>query len=358
MTLEQSATPMFANHQTFHPRFGWIKKGFDAALSNPDVFNSQSAPVDLGVGKNMVDAIRFWALATKVITKLPHPDRPRLSIYTPTKIGRALLDDEVGLDPYMEDPATLWILHWFAMSSPSILPVWRLAFNDFTAVEFADEDLLQFCVDEIAATTWAQPRQSSVRKDVDCLLRMYTRRDTRGRQTVDELLDSPFRDLQLIKPSPGKGGHFRFVHGAKAGLPAAAVSLACLDFMAREGAHTRTVSLTRLAVDSGSPGRLLKLTEADLAAALEDTATSAPQLHIARPAGSRQLTVDGPPEDVALAVLFAHHHQRIADLHLNGDLVVAGRDALYPAADQTEIEHKVAKQAGMFPVTPRKEPAA
>src|SRR5262245_14730679 len=79
----------------FHPRFGWIKKGYDAAAAYPNIFNVPSAPVELGVGKNMVEAIRFWAFATKVITRLPHPQRPRLSVYTPTRLGRALLDDEV-----------------------------------------------------------------------------------------------------------------------------------------------------------------------------------------------------------------------------------------------------------------------
>jgi hypothetical protein len=88
---------MFANHQTFHPRFGWIKKGYDAAVADPNVFNLKSAPVRLGVGKNMVEAIRFWAMATKVTTRRPHPERPRLSVHTPTHVGRALLDDRLGL---------------------------------------------------------------------------------------------------------------------------------------------------------------------------------------------------------------------------------------------------------------------
>ena len=30
MSMELYAVPSFAAHQTFHPRFGWIKKGYDA----------------------------------------------------------------------------------------------------------------------------------------------------------------------------------------------------------------------------------------------------------------------------------------------------------------------------------------
>ena len=45
--------PIFARHETFHPRFGWLKKGFDAAVEEPEVFLREDAPVQLGVGKNI-----------------------------------------------------------------------------------------------------------------------------------------------------------------------------------------------------------------------------------------------------------------------------------------------------------------
>lgn len=328
MTLEQSTTPTFANHQTFHPRFGWIKKGYDAAERDPNIFNEKSAPVDLGVGKNMVEAIRFWALATKVIARSPHPDRPRTSVYSATRIGRALLDDRFGFDPYMEDPATLWILHWHAMSDRSVLPVWRLMFNDFGALEFTDEELLQFCLDEIAATTWSQPMKSSVQKDVDCLLRMYSRRDAQGRQGLDDLLDSPFRELGLIRPSPGAGrkNTYRVVRGAKPTLPAVAVTYACLDYLSRSAAGSATITLTRLATDPGSPGRIMKLTEQDIAEAIEDSVRLAGHLKLVRPAGAKQLAVDAPPGRVAYEVLAARSQTRrtpspsaAAELELVGD---------------------------------------
>ena len=133
MSLERSATPGFAIHQTFHPRFGWIKKGYDAAADDADVFNRPEAPVILGVGKNMVEAIKAWATVTHVIARVPNPSRPRTSVAVRTPLGRALLDDEAGLDPYIEDPTTLWVLHWQAVSATTSLPVWWATFNDFTA---------------------------------------------------------------------------------------------------------------------------------------------------------------------------------------------------------------------------------
>lgn len=343
MTLEQSAIPMFANHQTFHPRFGWIKKGYDAAARNPNIFNEKTAPVELGVGKNMVEAIRFWALATKVIARRPHPDRPRTSIYTPTRIGRALLDDRDGLDPFIEDPVTLWMLHWHAVSDKSILPVWRLTFNDFSALEFTEIELLQYCVDEVAATTWSQPKKASLQKDVDCLLRMYSRRETQGRQTVDDLLDSPFRELGLIRPSQGlKKQAYRIIRGGKPTLPAAAITYACLDYLSRGVDGTKTVTLTRLAADDGSPGRLLKITEHDIAEAIEESEAVVGHLRLIRPAGSRQLAISAPATDVAFELLAARRAQH-SDLPPISDRVLVGHAATEPYLSDSAVERVLRK---------------
>lgn len=344
MTLEQSTTPVFANHQTFHPRFGWIKKGYNAAAADPNIFNEKSAPVDLGVGKNMVEAIRFWALATKVVARSPHPDRPRTSVYSPTRLGRALLDDKFGFDPYIEDPATLWILHWHAISSKSLLPVWRLAFNDFGALEFTDDELLQFCLDEIAATTWNQPMKSSVQKDVDCLLRMYSRRQVQGRQSIDDLLDSPFRELGLIRPAPGadRKNSYRLVRGVKPTLPPAAVAYACLDYMSRSSDGSLTVTLTRLAADPGSPGRIMKLTEQDIAEAIEQAARLAGNLRLTRPAGSTQLAISAPPGQVAYEVLASRSEaRRTLSTGVNLDLELVGDSATALHLSEAEINKRV-----------------
>ena len=40
MRLDESCEPAFARHETFHPRYGWVKKGYDAAFKHgPDFFN-------------------------------------------------------------------------------------------------------------------------------------------------------------------------------------------------------------------------------------------------------------------------------------------------------------------------------
>lgn len=309
MSLEQFAQPVFAGHQTFHPRFGWIKKGFDACSHDPEVFNAADAPLRLGVGKNMVEAIRFWCLSTHVTERAPSPFRSRTTVSVPTGLGEALLGRN-GLDPYFEDPSTLWILHWQAVSEGSLLPVWWSTLNDLAALEFSDSDLQRFCEEEIGSTTWAQPKASSIKKDVDCMLRMYSNRELAGRQTIDDLLDSPFRELGLIVPSPTAPHTHRFVRGVKPTLSSAVIAYTCLDYMARCEGTARSVSLSRLTADPGSPGRLLKLSEDVILEALELETAQHLGIQLASPGGASQLVVDGNPAEIAQVVMLHHHVQR------------------------------------------------
>ena len=64
----------------------------------------------LGVGKNMVNAIRYWGLAFKILEQKANPDDPDAAD-SPQRFRDKLLGDD-GWDPFLEDPASLWLLHW------------------------------------------------------------------------------------------------------------------------------------------------------------------------------------------------------------------------------------------------------
>ena len=172
MRLVDAAEATFARHETFHPRYGWFRKAYAAASDDPFVFGRPDATVVLGVGKNMVRAIRFWGLAAKLIVEDSEPANRRSPGLIPTFLGHALFD-KFGWDRYMEDPGTLWLLHWLLLAPPSRLPVWWLAFNEFDAVEFTDRELIDAASAQLKASAWGAPHQSSINKDVTALLRAY-----------------------------------------------------------------------------------------------------------------------------------------------------------------------------------------
>jgi len=54
-------TPRFSGHETFPCRYAWLPKAYGALADSPTAFaDEEEAMITLGVGKNMVRAIRFW----------------------------------------------------------------------------------------------------------------------------------------------------------------------------------------------------------------------------------------------------------------------------------------------------------
>ena len=314
MRLVEAAEPVFARHETFHPRYGWFRKAYAFVGDNPRIFVRPDAPVQMGVGKNMVRAIRFWGTAAKLITENPDSRPRRSASMVQTDLGDKLFGED-GWDPYMEEPATLWLLHWLLLAPPCSLPVWWVAFNEFHAVEFDDNELervvlaqLQFAVD------WKTPHRSSIRKDVRALLRTYTPADGSARAGIDDILDCPLRELGLIGRSQATD-RYRFTTGAKPTLPAAVVAFAAMDYVARTNPGRSTVTLSHLAQESGGPGRAFKLMESDLREAIASVAGESARIELVAVTGAAQLSWSGSPCDIAIAILDDYYDRPSRQLH-------------------------------------------
>lgn len=90
----------FSGHESFPCKVLWLKKGFDF-VARGGSFNAPNAIIDLGVGKNMVSSIRYWLKVFDIY-----------SIDGLTWLADYLFDDVNGKDCYIEDIATLWLLHF------------------------------------------------------------------------------------------------------------------------------------------------------------------------------------------------------------------------------------------------------
>ena len=302
MRLIDAAKPTFARHETFHPRYGWFRKAYTFVAEDPRIFSREDAPVRVGVGKNMVRAIRFWGLAAKLIEEAPRsPDR-RTPDLAPTLLGHALFGDS-GWDPYMEDPGTLWLLHWLLLAPPSRLPVWWLAFNELHAVEFTEGDLESAIKVQLEVVVdWANPHPSSVSKDISALLRTYAPAERTGRTGIDDILDCPLRELKLIGRSTATN-RYRLALGAKPSLPSAILAYATLDYIVRTNTLGNTVTLNRFVREPGAPGKAFKLTEGEFLAALEPIVDEMDTLRLVVTTGAVQLSWSGDPKEIATGIL-------------------------------------------------------
>jgi hypothetical protein len=282
------SSPVFARHETFHPRFGWLKKGFDHATQDAGVFLHDDAPLRLGVGKNMVRSLRYWCGAYKL---LDHDQ--------PTEFGTQLLG-ATGWDPYLEDPASLWLLHWKLLEPPCVATTWEFGFNHFRAVEFTSDDLFHQLGDYRDRLA---PRisDSSLKKDISCLLRTYVVQPSRAAVSEDSL-DCPFSELGLIHTA-GDARHYRFRVGRKANLPPDLIVYACLHYHARTDSAAQTIPVANLLYDTGSPGLVFKLTESALCDAMETVARRWPQVRLADAAGKLQFSFEDAPLPLAQRIL-------------------------------------------------------
>ena len=290
MRVDEAALKKFGLHMTFAPRFGWFKKAYDGVNTDPMLFSDEDAPKILGVGKNMVDAIQFWAQAFRIIEPSAGGKRTSQTGFVVTPFGRYIFDSDNGVDPYLENPNSVYLLHWNALQAVSLLPVWWISFNQFPAIEFESEQLVTFALEQVMNSNWNFDNQNPIKKDVDCLLKMYAPRENQVRHTVDDFLDSPFRDLGLISQSVIDRAAFRFEIGPKVGLSAGLVAAICLDFVYRNSPDAKTATISRLTTDPGSPGRLLKLSDSALSELLiESVKIFKSGLFLNNPAGSTQI---------------------------------------------------------------------
>lgn len=303
MRLTEATERVFARHETFHPRYGWFRKAYAFVGEDPRIFVAPDAAVRMGVGKNMVRAIRFWGTAAKLIES--RGGRAAAEMVR-TDEGNRLFGDD-GWDPYMEDPATLWLLHWFLLAPPCWLPVWWVAFNEFHAVEFSGEQLESVVLAQLdLAVEWKTPHPSSIRKDVGALLRTYMPADGTGRGMIDDLLNCPLRELGLIRRSAATDG-YRFATASKPAPPAAVVAYSALDYVERTSQGSNTVTVSRIAREPGGPGRAFRMSEDDLHDALASVEKDSGRIEVATVASAPQLIWRGGARDIANSILDDHY---------------------------------------------------
>lgn len=302
---DSSVKYAFARHETFHPRFGWIKKGFDALAANSRIFLQEDAHITLGVGKNMAQAIRYWCASFKVTEQEPATNGSNRG-YLASPFGRLLLAEESGWDQFLENPASLWLLHWNLLKSPCLATTWHFVFSEFRQAEFSSDDLMR----ELSAyrdRKGIKVFDSSLNKDIACLLRMYVEQPQK-KQVTEETLDCPFVELGLIQRA-GDAKHYVFRIGAKSNLPAEIVVATALEYVAALAPGQKTISIANLTYGDGSPGLAFKLTESALCQAIEEVSNKPGGVSLTDSAGLVQMSFQDAPEKLALKLL-KHYYSR------------------------------------------------
>jgi hypothetical protein len=296
----------FSGHETFVFRHAWLKKAVEAVTNDPTVFSEESAIVTLGVGKNMVRSIRHWALSTGVIAEEPKSRGTRLDV---TPLGQMLLGRS-GYDQYLEDPNTLWLLHWKLLTQEQRCTTWNWVFNRYPSTEFTRAALTQFILDEARRAGATASSENSIKRDVEVFLRTYVAASGGRKSVGEEDFDCPFTELGLIEA--GNDDLFQLHRGPKQSLGDRVFVYALCDFWNGISTGQQTLALSEIAYRKGSPGTVFRLDENTISERLErlDTITGG-RLVYTETAGLRQVYRNS---DVVLDNVLREHYAGAGDL--------------------------------------------
>ncbi|GAA4952534.1 DUF4007 family protein [Yinghuangia aomiensis] len=308
--LGEAALFAFARHETFAPRFGWLHKAYMQVKHDQGAFLAADAPVRFGVGKNMVHSMRYWSRAFKLTREHTPEQRTQAKFSYPTWEARWLLDED-GADPYLEETGSLWLLHWWLVSSrpgaKSHVPAWYAAFHLAPFSRFTVADMTQVVTRHVNFSYDKSPEEASIVKDVECLTKMYARsapEKAGSPGSYEDLLACPFRDLDLLTFVGTRGNaEWQFTTGHRTSLPAGVLAYACLDYAAKFSRQANSISVARLANEPGSPGRAFRVRENEIVMALQKVAADHPQLDLTEAVGQRSLAFAADPFELAWEVL-------------------------------------------------------
>ena len=287
--LDEITSPNFSGHESFPFRHGWLKKGYDALCQHPDVFLHEDALVKLGVGKNMVYSIRHWMVALELAR--PGDEEPERKHLTPTPLAHSLLHDE-GWDPYLEDDGTLWVLHRRLVMSENKATTWWWVFHRPHTATLQKDTLLTELGAAAEKKRW-RATQGSLKRDVDCFIRMYLPQlDARSAQ--EDAVTCPLSALGLLESLDQ--GEYILSYGWQPSLPDDVFRWGLAEYLNtslhQAGHASGTCSLDQLLFDEGSPGRVFRLGESALVERLATLhATTAGDWDYDETVGLRQLVV-------------------------------------------------------------------
>jgi hypothetical protein len=259
-----------------------LKKGYDYLLENKS-FSSEAAVVDLGVGKNMVNSISFWLKSFGLID-----DKGK-----PNELAQFLFSKRAGVDPYLENLGTIWLLH-YKLIETNKASIYNLVFNQFRKgrPEFTKEQLLTFVKRLLDAERLKGFNANTVNTDIGVFFRSYLKPYYKeSKIDIEEDFSSLLIDLDLISTHKAENAEgklvdwYRIENKIQVDLPAEVVLFSILD----NPAYGKSISFKDLLSGYNSPGMVFALNEEGLLSKIEGMTSRYKSITFTESAGVREL---------------------------------------------------------------------
>lgn len=292
--MNSNELPMvFAGHETFPLRQSWLKKihkSIPNNLINKDFFRDDSLISDYGVGKNMLASMRHWAIATSMLEDTTNYFK--LNHYFEELLGSKSIEKsqyKVPLDPFFENPNSVWFIHWRLVASPIKSTTWFWLFNRVSSSSFTKEDIIKSLLTHVESQK-TKPSNLTLIRDVETCLRSYSAK-TDSKSGAEEASDSLLIELGLI--SEDKRGLYTFKRGHKPSLSARFFAFTLAEYWHLHHNDSNQLSFDLIAYHDFSPGKAFKLDDESIMEYIDQIeALSDGIIRWSSSAGIRQLVRD------------------------------------------------------------------
>jgi uncharacterized protein DUF4007 len=271
----------FSGHDSFQCRQLWLKKGFDYVQEGKG-FNDEDAVVQLGVGKNMVSSIRFWLKAFNIIDNKD----------IPTVFGKQLFDNETGYDPFLEDEASLWLLHYQLVKN-GYASIYYIIFNEFRKEKlfFNKETFVNYVKRIGESNPNLNFNENTVAKDFIVFTNLY-KNDTESKE-VEDSFSGILSEIGLVKTTgKGKNEQFYIENSERDSLSELVVLYAILD----NPKYGNSISLNSLEFDINSPGSIFAVNRSGLMNKISEMMSEYKDITFTDQAGIKELQLKNKPE--------------------------------------------------------------
>jgi hypothetical protein len=191
----------FSGHETFSCRATWLNKGWEFAMKDgqPDLkgFAQPEAATYLGVGRNMVNSIRYWLHAFGIIQENNDESAQTASVHD---FISKLEEDDEPLDEFLEDPLTLWLLHYNLVKT-NYATIYNFFFLHFIPRKsndsFTEQEFLNALKSFIRTHGQTVPSNKTLENDFKVLMDMYLVKAHKANEIDDAALNI-LQPLELL----------------------------------------------------------------------------------------------------------------------------------------------------------------
>lgn len=280
----------YAKHETFHIREGWLFKGMDAVRRDPTVFLAKDASERLGLGKNMVRALRFWMTATGLTEEYRENRRTCQRLTDP--FGQLVWEH----DRYLEEEGTLWLIHYHLVRGQGAATAWYWFFNRFSQPVFDQSSFVSALHSWVIGAEEKSISEKSLKRDFDCLVRTYL--SDRQARSPEDLMECPLAQLGLLAEADnGRVRRYRLLRPDPARIDPLVLLYVLLHWQEgksnKNQSGSRQVGLAQVLREPGNAGRVFNLGTVGLSEGLIRLNDEHPDLavRLTRTAGLDQLTL-------------------------------------------------------------------